>query len=286
MGSEVISLSPVMPFRIRLAERRMASYSEKALGYARSGRALLEQLCRAAPAKCQRLLGSASTLLTHNPYIGLCGVSDRMPLTADEMIFGYSQGLFPMDSRGKLRWQCPEPRFLLYLDQLRLSPNMRRDLRRSSFTHTFDREPRAVLDGCAAGRSEHWLSERLKSVYLELFELGAMHTIETWSGGALVGGSFGIAIGRVFTGETMFHRVPDAGKCSFVHLASHLRERGFVCIDAQWPTEDMLRFGAREVPLQEYRKLLARGLVSAVRFRESNRPEAPALRRVEPTPRR
>jgi leucyl/phenylalanyl-tRNA--protein transferase len=260
----------------------MASHSEKVLGQVQKGRALLRHLRLGVPAKLQRLLGSVSTQLTDNPYIGLCGVNDRMPLTAEEMIFAYSQGLFPMDAGGKLRWQCPEPRFVLYLDQLRLSANMRRDLRKSSFTHTFDRQPRAVLDACAQGRSEHWLSERLKSLYLELFELGVMHTIETWSDGVLVGGSFGMAMGRVFTGETMFHRAPGAGKACFVQLASHLRERGFLCIDAQWPTDDMLRFGAREVPMREYRKLLARGLVNAAEFHEPSRPEASVLRRVEP----
>jgi leucyl/phenylalanyl-tRNA--protein transferase len=254
----------------------MSSYSEKALGQVQRGRDLLKRWGMVGPAKCQRLLGSASTFLTENPCIGLCGVNDRMPLSAEQMILAYSQGLFPMDSDGKLRWQCPEPRFVLYLDQLRLSPNMRRDIRKSNFTHTFDREPRAVLDGCADGRAEHWLSERLKLAYLQLFELGAMHTIETWCDGALVGGSFGVAIGRVFTGETMFHRVPEAGKCSFAHLASHLRERGFACIDAQWPTDDMLRFGAREVPLSDYRKTLALGLVSSTRFRESGIPRGSA----------
>jgi leucyl/phenylalanyl-tRNA--protein transferase len=229
---------------------------------------LLDRLRTDAPSKLQRLLGSASTLLTQNPCIGLCGFQDRMPLTAAQMILGYSQGLFPMDSGSRLRWQCPEPRFVLNLEELRLSANMRRDIRKINCTHTFDREPRAVLEGCAEGRPNHWFSERLKALYLELFELGAMHTIETWSDGALVGGSFGIAIGRVFTGETMFHRVPEAGKSCFVHLALRLRACGFVCIDAQWPSDQMIRFGAREVALSDYRETLALGLVRPAHFGE------------------
>jgi leucyl/phenylalanyl-tRNA--protein transferase len=263
---------------------------------------LLGRLYARGPTKAQRLLGSASVALSDNPLIGLCGVSDRLPLTAEQMIFGYSQGLFPMDRGGKLRWHCPEPRFVLYLSELRLSSNMRRDIRKSNFTHTFDREPRAVLDGCAEGRGDTWLSERLKQLYLELHELGVMHTIETWRDGALVGGSFGLSIGRIFTGETMFHRVPEAGKSSFAFLASHLRDRGFSCIDAQAWSEHMVRFGAKEVPLDVYRKTLALGLTRSAQFnaplledapkalRESAAPIAPrapavtSARRVGPEP--
>ena len=232
------------------------------------GRELLGRLYTQGPTRAQRLLGSASAALSDNPLIALCGVSDRLPLSPEQMIFGYSQGLFPMDRAGKLRWQCPEPRFVLYLSELRLSPNMRRDIRKSNFTHTFDREPRSVLDGCAEGRTDTWLSERLKRLYLELYEMGVMHTIETWRDGVLVGGSFGLSIGRIFTGETMFHRVPEAGKSSFAFLASHLRERGFSCIDAQAWSKHMVRFGAKEVPLDEYRKTLALGLTRSAQFNE------------------
>ena len=252
----------------------MSSYSDKALDPFRKGRDLLNHLYLRGPAKCQRLLGTASAVLTQNPLLGLCGFNDAIPLSAQQMIFGYSSGLFPMDRGGKLRWQCPDPRFVLFLGDLRLSPNMRRDIRKSNFTHSFDREPRAVLDGCADGRPDTWLSERLKRLYLELFDLGAMHTVETWRDGALVGGSFGVAIGQVFTGETMFHRVPEAGKSSFAFLASHLRERGFACIDAQAWSEHMVRFGAKEVPLSDYRKVLAMGLVRSAQFRESSVREA------------
>jgi leucyl/phenylalanyl-tRNA--protein transferase len=255
----------------------MATYTDRARAELQTrvrarleqSRELLGRLYTRGPFKAQRLLGSASAALSDNPLIGLCGVNDRLPLSAEQMIFGYSQGLFPMDRCGKLRWQCPEPRFVLYLSELRLSPNMRRDIRKSNFTHSFDREPRAVLDGCAEGRTDAWLSERLKRLYLELYEIGVMHTIETWRDGVLVGGSFGLSIGRVFTGETMFHRVPEAGKSSFAFLASHLRKRGFSCIDAQAWSEHMVRFGAREVPLDQYRKTLALGLTCSVQFNES-----------------
>ena len=265
----------------------MSTYTERARAELQTrlekSRELLGRLYARAPTKAQRLLGSASAALSDNPLIGLCGVNDRLPLSAEQMIFGYSQGLFPMDRAGKLRWHCPEPRFVLYLSELRLSPNMRRDIRKSNFSHTFDREPRAVLDGCAEGRADTWLSERLKQLYLELYEMGVMHTIETWREGVLVGGSFGLSIGRIFTGETMFHRVPEAGKSSFAFLASHLRERGFACIDAQAWSEHMVRFGAKEVPLDEYRKTLALGLTRSAQFNDSLTKDATTAVRETPT---
>jgi len=198
------------------------------------------------------------------------------------MILGYSQGLFPMDRAGRLRWHCPDPRFVLQLSELRLSPNMRRDIRKCNVTHTFDREPKVVLEGCADRAEGTWLSPRLRELYLELFELGVMHTIETWRDGALVGGSFGMAIGRIFTGETMFHRVPEAGKSSFAFLAQHLRDRGFACIDAQDHSDHMARFGAREVAFAEYRRILALGLIRSAQFHEGRGPEGTLLEGTAP----
>jgi leucyl/phenylalanyl-tRNA---protein transferase len=244
----------------------MSTVSDKAISQIHKGRELLRNVCQGASPRARRLLAFASTRLTDNPFDGLCGVQDGVPLNAAQMILGYSQGLFPMDKDGKLRWHCPDPRFVLQLSELRLSPNMRRDIRKCNFSHTFDREPRAILEGCADRPQGTWLSPRLRALYLELFELGVMHTVETWKDGALVGGSFGMAIGRIFTGEAMFHRVPDAGKSSFAFLAQHLRDRGFSCIDAQDHSDHMARFGARNVPFVEHRKTLAIGLVHSAQF--------------------
>jgi leucyl/phenylalanyl-tRNA---protein transferase len=254
----------------------MSTVSDRAISQIQKGRELLRTVYEGASPRARRLLGFASTRLTDNPFDGLCGVQDGVPLNAAQMILGYSQGLFPMDAEGRLRWHCPDPRFVLHLSELRLSPNMRRDIRKSNFTHTFDRVPQAILEGCADRAQGTWLSPRLRALYLELFELGVMHTIETWQDGALVGGSFGVAIGRIFTGETMFHRVPEAGKSSFAFLAQHLRDRGFTCIDAQDHSEHMARFGARDVPFVEHRKTLALGLIRSVSFHEEQPQEGKA----------
>jgi leucyl/phenylalanyl-tRNA--protein transferase len=244
-----------------------ASYVERVRAGLERGRTLADKAWERGSGRCQRLLGAASAAFPRNPFLGLCGIADSVPLSPEQAILGYSQGLFPMDVHGKIKWNCPSPRFVLYLDQLRLSSNMRRDIRKAGFTFTFDKAPVEVVDACAA-RTETWLSSRLRALYLELFQLGVMHSVEAWQDGELVGGNFGMAIGRVFTGETMFHRKKDAGKAAFAHLAQHLIARGFVCVDGQHYSDHFSRFGATEVPLDRYRKTLALGLIQPASFHD------------------
>jgi leucyl/phenylalanyl-tRNA---protein transferase len=239
------------------------------------GQVLLRKVRDRGGSKAQRLLGAASTRLPPNPLGALCGVADELPLSPEQVVLGYSQGLFPMDFGGRLRWHCPEPRFVLYLSELRLSPKMRRDLRKSDYTFSFDRAPREVLDQCADRPEGTWLSERLKGIFLQLFEMGAMHSVEAWEGSTLIGGSFGLSIGRVWTGETMFHRAPNAGKAQFAFLADHLQQQGYVCVDGQAYSNHFARFGAREISLAEYRKVMARGLIDPARFTSATAAQNP-----------
>jgi leucyl/phenylalanyl-tRNA---protein transferase len=241
---------------------------ESALGKLHQTGGKLRELRDKGFVRVQRVLGNASTRLPPTPLGALCGVADTFPLTAENVLLGYAQGLFAMDIDGKVRWHCPPERFIVYLNELRISSNMRRELKRASYTTTFDRAPREVLDACAAERAEGttWLSERFKKIYMELFELGAMHTVEAWKDGALVGGSFGVSIGRIWTSESMFHRAPHAGKVQFAAAAAHLIERGFEVVDGQMYSEHFARFGAKDVPIAEYRAVLARGLANPARF--------------------
>ncbi|HEU4578547.1 MAG TPA: leucyl/phenylalanyl-tRNA--protein transferase [Polyangiaceae bacterium] len=239
----------------------------------REGQAQLQvrfhDLSRRGLGRVQRGLGRASTWLPPTPLGAVCGVFDSLPLTAENVLLGYAQGIYAMDFDGKARWHCPPDRFIIYLKELRISANMRRELKRCSYTVTFDRAPREVLDECAAERGNGegtWLSERMKRIYLELFEMGAMHTVEAWQDGVLVGGSFGVSIGRVWTSESMFHRAPHAGKVQFAAAAAHLIERGFEIVDGQQYSEHFARFGARDVPIAEYRSALARGLANPAQF--------------------
>jgi leucyl/phenylalanyl-tRNA--protein transferase len=218
--------------------------------------------------KAQRLLGRASTLLTQNPRGAECGIADGMPLDVDQMLLGYIQGLFPMDIGGRLRWRCPYPRFGLPLAELRVPPDIERTVRLERFEWTLDREPREVVEACAEDPDTGWLSERLMGLYLELFELGVMHTIEVRQGGQLVGGSFGLSLGRVWTHEARFERAAHAADAQFVYLAQHLARRGYSCIEGQVYFEIMARLGGRDMPLPEYRSLLVRGLIAPASFIE------------------
>jgi leucyl/phenylalanyl-tRNA--protein transferase len=240
---------------------------ERALGALRTAR-------EHGAGKAQRLLGRASTLLTQNPMGAECGIADGMPLDVDQMLFGYMQGLFPMDIGGRLRWRCPYPRFALPLAELCVPPDLERAASLEEFEFSFDREPREVVEACARGSDTDWLSERLKALYLELFEIEVMHTVEVRRGGQLVGGSFGLSLGRVWTHEARFERTPRAADAQFVHLARHLARRGYTCIEGQVYFEIMARLGGRDMPLTEYRSLLVRGLVAPASFLERAAPPA------------
>jgi len=212
--------------------------------------------------KAQRLLGRASTLLTRNPMGGECGIADGLPLNVDQVLLSYMQGLFPMDVGGKLRWRCPYPRFALPLAELRSPPDIERAVSLEQFEFTFDRAPREVVDTCAQGPGAEWLSERLKQLYVELFELGVMHSVEVWSKGLLVGGSFGLSLGRVWIHEARFERAAPAADAQFLYLARHLARRGYSCIEGQVHFDIMARLGGRDMSVEEYRALLARGLIA------------------------
>ncbi len=214
-----------------------------------------------AAGKLQRLLGRATTLLTPNPMGGECGIADGLPLHVDQMLLGYMRGLFPMDVGGKLRWRCPEPRFALPLAELRNPLGIEQAVQLERFEFSFDRAPREVIDACAQRPDADWLSERLQRLYLELFELGVMHTVEAWRGDRLVGGSFGLSLGRVWTHEARFEGVAHAGDAQFVHLVQHLSRHGYSCIEGQVHFEIMARLGGRDMPGDEYRSLLARGVL-------------------------
>lgn len=215
--------------------------------------------------RCQRALTYASATLPDGPVGSLCMLADRMPLTPEQVLLCYSQGLFLMDYSGRLRWESPDPRSVLLLDNLRVSGRTRRAMERAAFDIRFDTDIEGVLRGCA-DRTGTWMSPRILDVYRALADLGALHTVEAWRGGELVGGSFGIAIGRVFMGESSFGRVSDAGKFAFIRKAEHLRELGFDAIDCQEHKPHFARFGATELPRDEFRRLLARGLAAPVPF--------------------
>lgn len=202
---------------------------------------------------------------------GLVGIgADLEPGT---LLAAYRTGLFPMPLPAELRvsvgrdtapvgWWSPDPRGVLPLDALQTSRSLRRSLRR--YEVTFDTAFGRVVEACADPSRPHgWIDRSIVTAYGRLHQLGWAHSVEVWDrdDGELVGGLYGVAIGRFFAGESMFHRRTDASKAALVHLVERLRSENFTLLDVQWRTEHLASLGAVEMPRTEY---LAR-LESAVR---------------------
>lgn len=161
---------------------------------------------------------------------------------------------------GYLPWCSPDPRAVLLPDQVLVSRSLRRTLRGCGWQTTLDVAFDDVMAGCAApapGREETWITHRMQAAYGALHRAGGAHSIEVWAGDRLVGGLYGVLTGRVFSGESMFHREPNASKVALVALCARLREAGVVVLDTQQPTEHMASMGQILVHRAEYLAALA-----------------------------
>ncbi len=183
-------------------------------------------------------------------------------LSPERLLAAYRHGCFPWFSAGQpILWWSPDPRMVLFPDELHVSRSLRRTLRRGDFTISFDRDFAAVIRACAGPRAcadSTWITPAMQQAYLELHRRGIAHSVEAWQDGELVGGLYGLALGRVFFGESMFSRRDDASKVAFVTLVEQLRACGFVLIDCQMHTTHLARFGAREIPREQFADTLAR----------------------------
>lgn len=178
-------------------------------------------------------------------------------LEPDTLLTAYRSGLFPMPSDGMLVWWSPDPRGILPLDGLRVSRSLRRSLRR--YEVRFDTAFATVVEACAdPGRPHGWISDEIARAYVRLHELGWAHSVETWLDGRLVGGLYGVAIGGLFAGESMFSAERDASKVALVHLVERLREQGAALLDVQWLTPHLASLGAIEVSRDDYLDRLSR----------------------------
>ncbi|HUF32127.1 MAG TPA: leucyl/phenylalanyl-tRNA--protein transferase [Acidimicrobiales bacterium] len=193
---------------------------------------------------------------------GLVGIGgDLEPGT---ILAAYRSGLFPMPvDVGRrdeaLGWWSPDPRAVLPLDGLRVSRSLRRSCR--DLEVRVDTAFDEVVAGCAApNREGRWITDEVAEAYVRLHELGWAHSVEAWRGDDLVGGLYGIAIGGLFAGESMFHRTADASKVALVRLVSLLREGGGVVLDVQWTTPHLESLGAVDIPRPRYLELLADAL--------------------------
>jgi leucyl/phenylalanyl-tRNA---protein transferase len=187
-------------------------------------------------------------------------------ITADLMLRAYRHGLFPMAEtrRGeRLYWLDPERRGVLPLDRFHLSRRLARTVLSDVFTVSVDEDFAATIAGCASaapGREDTWINLQIERLFGELHRIGHAHSVESRQDGELVGGLYGVAIGGVFFGESMFSLARDASKVALVHLVVRLRLGGFRLLDTQFVTEHLMTFGALEVSRRKYHKLLADAL--------------------------
>jgi leucyl/phenylalanyl-tRNA---protein transferase len=189
-----------------------------------------------------------------NPNGLLCAGAD---LSVERLLAAYRQGIFPWYSRGEpVLWWSPDPRMVLYCAELKVPRSLAKSVRNKGYEVRTDTAFARVLEGCAA-REETWLGDRMQAAYLALHRAGHAHSFETWRNGELVGGLYGVMIGRMFYGESMFSRVTDASKVALVRLVEFLLQRECPLIDCQMSTPLLGSLGAREIPRRAFLRTLS-----------------------------
>lgn len=198
------------------------------------------------------------------PHAGLVAVGGD--LSPARLLLAYRSGLFPW-TVDPITWWSPDPRGVFELEALHVSRSLRRTLRQGRFEVTRDRAFRSVIEGCAtAPRRGTWITAEFVEAYTELHRRGHAHSVECWERGELVGGVYGVSVGGLFAGESMFHRASDASKVALVNLHEHLRGRGYRLFDIQMVTEITEAMGAVEISRHEYLRRLAAATAAECRF--------------------
>ena len=210
-------------------------------------------------------------------------------ITPEVLLKAYACGIFPMAEDADdpaLYWIEPEKRGIIPLDGFHVSKRLSRTVRTTPFSVAVDRDFDAVIAACAEpgrDRGRTWINRRIRQLYRRLFDRGHCHTVEVYDGDVLVGGLYGVSLGGVFFGESMFHRATDASKIALVHLVARLKAGQYRLLDTQFVTEHLRTFGACEVPRRQYHKMLDTALHGEGRFdalptdRPVSGPEALAL---------
>ncbi len=185
-------------------------------------------------------------------------------LSAERLVAGYRHGCFPWYQDGQpLLWWSPDPRTVLLPNNLHISRSLRKVLRSDLFSVTFDRNFTDVIHACSEPRKDEdgtWITSEMQAAYFALHAQGHAHSVEVWQQDQLVGGLYGIAIGQLFFGESMFSRTSNASKVGFVTLVSALKAAGFVLIDCQMPTAHLISLGAESIRRSEFSEYLTQHL--------------------------
>ena len=181
-------------------------------------------------------------------------------LSPERLVAAYRRGIFPWYSPGQpVLWWSPDPRAVLFPEEFHCSRSLGRTLDSGRFAVSCDRDFAAVVDGCAAPRAASpgtWITSEMRAAYLRLHELRCAHSIEVWCSGALAGGLYGVRLGGVFFGESMFSRERDASKVALAQLVAMCRRNGVAVIDCQLPSQHLSSLGARAIPRRQFQSLL------------------------------
>ena len=188
-------------------------------------------------------------------------------LSQQRLLLAYRMGIFPWYSENEpIMWWSPDPRLILYPNQLKISKSLKKTLNKGDFELTMDQAFEDVITACARSRTEThegtWILDEMIEAYCKLHESGLAHSVETWLGDELAGGLYGVSIGRCFFGESMFTRISNASKVAFVGLVKYLQKFNFALIDCQVTTSHLLSFGALEIPRVQFLEELAISLKS------------------------
>jgi len=190
-------------------------------------------------------------------------------LSPERLLLAYSNGIFPWYSEGEpILWWSPSPRLVIFPDEFKMPKRLSRLMRQKTFSVTMDSAFRQVITSCANvdQRREKgtWITQDMVEAYCLLHELGFAHSVECWQNKKLVGGLYGVSLGGIFFGESMFSSAPNSSKIALASLVKKLLEKDFDLIDCQMKTEHLIQFGAREIPGPEFEKLLAKSMSSSI----------------------
>jgi leucyl/phenylalanyl-tRNA--protein transferase len=195
------------------------------------------------------------------------GIALGGDLSPQRLLLAYRSGIFPWYDVGQpIIWHAPDPRFVLFPDELKVSKSMRPIFNQSKFSYSLDTDFRAVITHCQqqSRRNQHgtWITEEMLEAFCYMHELGYAHSVEVWQAQKLVGGLYGVSLGSIFFGESMFTKASNASKAGFITLVRELKKRKFILIDSQVHTHHLESMGAREIPRKSYMQLLQRALKS------------------------
>ncbi|HUQ66596.1 MAG TPA: leucyl/phenylalanyl-tRNA--protein transferase [Flavitalea sp.] len=186
-------------------------------------------------------------------------------LSTDRLVLAYRSGIFPWYEGDHILWWCPDPRFVLFPDELVITKSMRAIIKKNTFSFTINKAFVEVITNCKRINRKHqestWITDEVKTAYIELHKKGIAHSAEAWYNGNLVGGLYGVKLGNIFFGESMFTKVSNASKFAFVSYLQHLMKEGLKLVDCQVYTEHLESLGAKMIARKQFIEILHQNLV-------------------------